>query len=861
MVKGLSSEEAAKRLKEHGKNELEEEGGTTALDILLRRFKNVLMWILIVAATISFFADKMLTFYFVLVIILIIVVTGFVEEWKAEKAMEALKKMAAPKTKVYRDGKIVEKETKNVVPGDVLKLETGDKIPADAELLEVTNLKVDESILTGESETVKKEEGDEIYSGTVVSHGRCEARVAATGMDTELGEIAEEVQGEERKSPLQKKVHRLGKRLGIIAVVLTTMLFLVGLAEGEPIVEILMVTLALAVATVPEALPLTLTLTLSLGMKDMADKNAIVRKMLAVEGLGSTTIICTDKTGTLTENEMTVKKAYVDGKVLDVEGRGYEPEGSIKENGEVVHVDDSKALDWLIKTCALCNNAEMDFDGKVDIHGEPTEASLATLTEKTSYSYDKLRKKHPREEEVLFTSERKRMTTVNSMDDRDSRYAFMKGAPEVVLERCTHIIENGERKELTEERKEKILEKNDEFAAEALRVLGFSYRESMSEEIDKENVESDMTFVGLVGMMDPPREGVKEAVQMCEDAGIKVNMVTGDNKETARAIAKDIELTDEPKVVTGEEMDDMGDGELRDTIKNVHIFARTRPEDKLRIVEILQEHGEIVAMTGDGVNDAPAVKKADVGVGMGEKGTDVTKEASDMILQDDDFSTIVTAIKNGRRIYNNIEKFTTYLVSRNFTEIFIIALAIALLGFEFLPLIALQILFLNVIGQEFPALALGVDPPTKGIMRRSPRDPGQRLLHKRNLFFIASMALFMVAVGFLVFLQGNPTETLELSRTMVFATISVMIVVHSFNFRSLERSILEINLLKNKWILVAIATTTILVLLSIYVPFLQVIFEHVPLTLTQWSYAVGAALTTVVFIEVMKKLGKFIPKK
>ncbi len=858
MSKGLSSWEAKRKLEEHGKNELQEGQGKTVADLLVRRFKNVLIWILIVAVVLSFFADKMLTFYFVLVIILIIVVTGFIQEWKAEKAMKKLKEMAAPETQVYRDGELKKVETKRIVPGDTINLKVGDKVPADAEILEVTNLKVDESILTGESATVEKEKGDEIYSGTVISHGRCEARVAATGMDTELGEIAEEVQEEERESPLQKKVHGLGKRLGVIAVVLTSMLFLVGLAEGEPIVEILMVTLALAVATVPEALPLTLTLTLSLGMKDMAKRNAIVRKMLAVEGLGSTTIICTDKTGTLTKNEMTVKKVYVDGKVLDVEGIGYEPEGKIKHGEEEVAVDESMALDWLVKTGALCNNAEMDFDGEVDIHGEPTEASLATLTEKTSHSYDGLREKYPRKEEILFTSERKRMTTVNSVHGGDSNYAFMKGAPEVVVERCSHIVEDGDRKELTEEKRKEVLQKNEEFAGEALRVLALAYREELPGEIDQDGVESDMTFLGLVGMLDPPREGVKEAVRMCEEAGIQVNMVTGDNKETARAIAEEIDLTDDPKVVTGEELEEMGDGELRETIKEVDIFARTRPKDKLRIVEVLQEHGEIVAMTGDGVNDAPAVKKADVGVGMGEKGTDVTREASDIVLQDDNFSTIVSAIKNGRRIYNNIEKFTTYLVSRNFTEIFIIALAIALLGFEFLPLIALQILFLNVIGQEFPALALGVDPPTKGIMKRSPRDPNQRLLDKRNLFFIVSMALFMVAVGFLVFLQGNPTQNLELARTMVFATISVMIVVHSFNFRSLERSILEVNLLKNKWILVAIATTTVLVLLSIYVPLLQMIFEHVPLKLAHWSYAIGAALTTVVFIEVMKKVGKFV---
>ncbi len=860
MTKGLSSEEASKKLEEHRPNELRKEGGTTALDILLRRFKNVLMWILIVAATISFFADKMLTFYFVLVIILIIVVTGFVEEWKAEKAMEKLKEMASPETKVYRDGKIVEIETKNVVPGDVLKLETGDKIPADAELLEVTNLKVDESILTGESATVEKKAGDKIYSGTVISHGRCEAIVTATGMDTDLGEIAEEVQGEERESPLQRKVQILGKRLGIIAVILTFLIFLVGFFQGAPPVEILMVTLALSVAAVPEALPLTMTLTLSLGVKNMAERNAIVRKMLAVEGLGSTTIICTDKTGTLTKNEMTVKKVYVDGKVLEVEGRGYEPEGKIKHMEKEVDVNENTALDWLVKTGALCNNAEVDFDNSVDIHGEPTEASLATLAEKSGLSYNGLRDKHPRKKEILFTSKRKMMTTVNEMED-GNLYAFMKGAPEVVLERCSHIFEEGKEEELTDKRKEELLQRNNEFAGDALRVLGFAYRRGISDGTDDDSIEREMVFVGFVGMLDPPREGVKEAVRICEEAGIEVNMVTGDNKETARAIAEEINLTENPRVITAKEMDDMDNDELRETIKNVHIFARTRPEDKLRIVEILQEHGEIVAMTGDGVNDAPAVKKADVGIGMGEKGTDVTKEASDIILKDDNFSTIVAAIKNGRRIYNNIEKFTTYLVSMNFTQIFLIAMAIIFLGFELLPLIALQILFLNVIEEEFPALALGVDPTTSGIMKNSPRDPKQRFLHKRNLFLIVSMGLFVGLMCFMVFLRSSPTETLDSARTMVFTTFALMVVMVSFNYRSLEKSIFEIDLLRNRWMLVAATTAVLLVLVAVYLPTLQGVFGHIPPELHQWIYAIGGGVSTVFFFELMKKISKCISKE
>ncbi len=860
MVKGLSSEEAAKRIKKYGQNKLEEGKGTTVTDVLLRQFSSVLLWILVMAASASIFAGKMITFYFIIIIILIIVITGFLEEWKAEKAMEALKEMASPKTKVYRNGKIEEIETKNVVPGDIIKLDVGDKIPADAKIQEITNLKVDEAAITGESVPVEKKKGEKIYSGTVVSHGRCEAVVTSTGMRTELGEIAEEIQGDERESPLQKRIDKLGKRLAFLAINITFLIFLIGIYQGAPPIEILMVALALAVATVPEALPLTLTLTLSLGMKDMADRNAIVRKMLAVESLGSTTIICTDKTGTLTKNEMTVKKVYVDGKTLEVGGRGYKPEGKIKFEGEEVYIGESKALDLLVKTAALCNNASLNFEeGSVDLQGDPTEASLITLTDKTHYNYKELREHNPRKEEVLFTPKRKRMTTVNQVGEKNM--AFMKGAPEVVIEKCSHVIENGKRMKMTDERKQSLLDRSHGFAGEALRILAFAYRKKVPEKTEKEEIESCMTFVGLVGMMDPPREGVKEAVELCKEAGIRIKMVTGDNKETAKAIAEKIKLEENPGVLTSNDMKEYDKNELREKIKEVSVFARTHPEDKLRIVEVLQDHGEVVAMTGDGVNDAPAVKKADVGIGMGKKGTDVTKESSDIILEDDNFETIVGAIKDGRRIYNNIEKFTTYLISRNFTEIFLIALAIALLGFEFLPLIALQILFLNVIGEEFPALALGMDPPITGIMERSPRDPDQNILHKRNLFFIASMALFMVAVGFLVFLQGNPTETLELARTMVFASISVMIIIHSFNFRSLDKSIFRINPLKNKWIIVAMGVTSVLVILTIYFEPVASIFEHNPLSVKQWSYAIAAGLTSAAFIEVMKRAGKFIPKE
>ena len=858
MQKGLSTGKAEEKLEEYGYNELKDNNKTTPLQIFLRRFQNVLLWILIFAATVSLIADKLVTFYFIAGIVGIIIVTGFVQEWKAEKAMEALEEMSAPETKVYRDGKITEKKTKFIVPGDIIKLEVGDKVPADAEVVEQTNLKIDESVLTGENLPVEKYCGDKVFSGTVISHGRCEARVTETGMDTELGGIADEVQGQERDSPLQKRIHDLGRRLGVIAVALTTIIFIVGMFQGAPTIEILMVTLALAVATVPEALPLTLTLTLSVGVKSMAHKNAIVKKMLAVEGLGSTTVICTDKTGTLTKNEMTVEKIFVNEHELNVKGRGYRPVGSIKEGKEEVKTSENTGLDWLVKISALCNNADLNFeDGNISLYGDPTEAALVSLAEKTDYSYENLREDNERVEEILFTPERKKMTTLNKVNGET--YALMKGAPEKVVNNSKYIHTEEGVKELTDEKKEDILEKNNEFAGQALRVLGFAYKK-VGEDYNKEEVEEDMVFVGLAGMMDPPRESVKHAVQECKAAGIKVKMITGDNKETARAIAKQINLTDNPQVLTQDDLGKLTDEEAERKINEVDVFARTHPENKLHIVETLQDEGEVVAMTGDGVNDAPAVKKADVGIGMGEKGTDVTKEASDIILEDDNFETIVDAVRNGRTIYNNIEKFTTYLISRNFTEILLIALVIGVLGFEYLPLIALQILFLNVIGEEAPSLALGVDPPIKGIMQQNPRDPEQSLLNKRNMFYIISMALFMVALAFGVFMLESPLENLETARTMVFATVSAMIIVHSFNFRSLDRSVFKIDPFNNKWIIAAIILTTGLVLSAVYMPWLSATMEHVPLTMMQWAYAVGAAVITGGFIEVLKVFGKKIPK-
>ena len=653
MAEGLSLGEAERRLEKYGPNSMEEGDATTVVDIFLRQFSNVLVWILIIATAISFAAGELLEFYFILAIIGIIVLMGFVQEMKAEQAMEKLESMSEPTADVIREGEVIEVDKSEVVPGDVLKLEMGDSIPADAEVLKSVDISIDESIITGESEAVLKEKGDTLYSGTTVVHGRGEARVTATGMDTELGKIAGSIQEKEEKTPLQRKVKNLGKNLGILALLTSFGLLLLGLTTGAPFAEILLVTLALAVASIPEGLPLTMTLTLAIGTRDLAKKNAIVRKLVAVEGLGSTTVICTDKTGTLTRNEMSVEKIYtVDGE-FDSTIRGYSPDGEVMKDGEEIVLGEHGVLYETVKAGVLCNNASLVHNDKYKIHGSPTEGALITLGHTLGIRKEECEAKHPRLEENIFTSKRKRMSVVIREPEWRGKVAYMKGAPEVVLERCNRVLtEEGER-ELDDGLRNQLMEKNEEYTNDALRVLALAYRSDF-ESHDADYIESDMVFLGFVAMRDPPRQGVRETLESCRDAGIGVKMVTGDNPTTARAIAERIGLTENPDVLTGADMKELEGEELAERIRDTDIFARTMPEDKYTIVDSLQKDGEAVAMTGDGVNDAPAVKKADIGVGMGMKGTDVTKEASDIVLQDDRFETLVTAIKEGRRIFDNI---------------------------------------------------------------------------------------------------------------------------------------------------------------------------------------------------------------
>lgn len=870
---GLTEDEANSRFDEHGPNELKERKKVTPLKILLRQFANFIVWVLVAAAIISMVIGEIINFWAILAIILFVVILGFIQEYKAEKAMESLKKMVRPTSKLMRDGKIDEIPTRNIVPGDVLVLESGDRIPADGKIFSSASLKADEAALTGESTSVEKQAEDMVFAGTEIVHGKCKALVTKTGMDTKLGDIAGMIQEEEEKTPLQRNISSLAKNLALLALFASVLTVILGFFSEAPMAEMLIIALALAVASVPEGLPLTLTITLAMGMRRMAERKAIVRKMLGVETLGSTTIICSDKTGTLTKNEMTVERIITNDRSVNVSGAGYDVTGDFSVEDEQIQVQGNKRLETILKAAILCNNATLNKQkDETQLLGDPTELSLLIAGAKADLWKSELEEEYERIDEITFTSDRKMMTTVHQKNDK--KIAFSKGAPEVILDKCKHIYKNGKVYELDEDGRSSILDKNHDLARSAYRVLGLASK-NLSQSSD---VEEEMTFLGLVAMIDPPREEVKEAIATCKKAGIKVAMITGDNQETAKAIGKKIGLFDEDKesintddeklrkvvedrAITGSELENLSDSELDFLVEKINIYARIKPEQKLRIVKALKNKNNVVAMTGDGVNDAPALKQADIGVAMGIKGTDVAKQSSTMILQDDNFATIVEAVKHGRTIYENIEKFTVYLISRNFTEVILILLGIILLGFEFLPLLALQILFINMFDEIMPSIGLGLDPVREEVMDRGPRDPRETIMKPRNLTLIISVALVNSLAAFLVFLYSNPVENIEFARTMTFATISSMIFFTPFGFRSLEKSVFRLGFLDNKLLVLGVSVTFALTLIAIYIPFINTVFELTPLGLTDWIIPMGVAFGLLLIIEGLKKMVNMVVRE
>jgi Ca2+-transporting ATPase len=858
---GLKSEEAIKRLNNLGPNILAKAKNISWFSLFLNQFKNVLVLILLFASVLSGFLGHVTEAIAIAVIVLFAVILGFVQEFRAEKAMEALSKMASPTARVIRDGQEMEIPATDVVLGDVLVIITGDKIPADARLIESVNLKVDEASLTGESLSSEKHDkiingketslGDRknmVYAGTSATYGRARAVVTGTGNDTEFGKIAGMLQGvESGETPLQKNLDKVGKNLAIVALVIISIIVGIGLVRGQPFLELFIFGIALAVAVVPEALPAVVTISLAIGVQRMVKRNALVRRLPAVETLGSTTVICTDKTGTLTKDEMTVRKVFLPGssQVFEVSGSGYEPTGNFTLKGEMYNP--SETLLNFLKAGVLCSDATLvEAGGSWDIKGDPTEGALVVLAQKCKINKEILDEEFPRVAEIPFSSETKRMTTIHKSKEQ-KEVAYSKGAVEVILSSCTQFVSENGVKNLTPEIRNKILSEAYAFAKEALRVIGIAFKP----DTNLENAEKEMVFLGFVGMIDPPRLEAKEAIEKCKSAGIRVLMITGDHPITAEAIARELGILHEgKKVLTGIEIDKISDQDFAKELEHVDVCARVTPAHKLRIVKALQEKGEVVAMTGDGVNDAPALKKADIGIAMGITGTDVSKEAAAMTLIDDNFASIVAAIEEGRIIFSNIKKYLMYLLSSNIGEIGLMVVS-TMLGLP-LPLTAVQILYVNLATDGLPALALAVDPPENDIMKHQPRKTGAHIFSRSVVLLMLAGGIWSTCANVFLFMWArNSGRTTAETMTMVFVSLVLIQFIKSYNFRSDHKSVFH-RLFANKWLNRAVLWELFLLLLVIYVPFLHKPFGTYALPIKDWAVILLVAFSVAPVLEFTK---------
>ncbi len=881
---GLHGGEVTQRREQYGPNELVERGLKSPWQILLEQFRETMVIVLIVAALISAVIGDVKDMIAILAIVILNAVLGFVQEYRAEQAMAALKKMSAPVVKVRRDGHVVEIKSVELVPGDIILLEVGDAIPADGRLINATNLKVQEASLTGESIPVEKATdpipgGEEVplgdrknmvYLGTAVTYGRGSAVVVDTGMSTELGKIADMIQTvESEQTPLQRRMAQLGKTLAVAAIGIVAVVFVLGLLRGEDLAEMFLTAVAMAVAAVPEGLPAVVTISLALGAQRMLRRNALIRKLPAVETLGSVTVICSDKTGTLTENRMTVT-------VLDVLGETEKLETLMEGGFPIIDAEVSKdvappvrSLGLMVKAAALCNDAileaDMDRDGDMRVIGDPTEGALVAAAAKLGLWKEELDQRWPRVAEAPFTSERKRMTTIHRVnipvDDptdapwRDSPYvAFCKGSVDGLLEISERVWSGDEAVKLEADLCKRIQNANDELALDGQRVLGVAFRplDELPEngQIDEALLEREMTFIGLVAMLDPPRPEVNQAVQEAREAGIRPLMITGDHPLTARRIAQDLGIIDEGgEVLTGQDLSKMGLDGLEEVVGHVSVFARVAPEHKLRIVEALQKQGQIVAMTGDGVNDAPALRRSDIGVAMGITGTDVSKEASDMIILDDNFATIVNAVKEGRNIYDNVRKFIKYTMTSNAGEIYVMLFA-PFLGMP-LPLTALQILWINLVTDGLPGLALAVEQPERNIMKRPPFPPDESIFARgmgTHIIWVGLlMGLLSLGVGYWGWSMALPAW-----QTILFTTLTISQMAHASVIRSSRDSILTIGLFSNLFMVAAVSLTFVLQMLVVYWPPFQNIFGTQALRPWELGLALGMSLVVFVAVEIEK---------
>jgi len=859
---GLSQEEAKTLLQKFGPNEIKETNKTTPLKILFRQVKkNFVVYLLVFAIIISFFIGKQITAYAISAVVIMVVFVGFFQEYRAEKAVASLKTMLMPVSIVRRGGKEVEIPSTQLVPGDIVILGNGERVPADCEILEQKELRVDESVLTGESKDIPKkiskssDEG-QIFMGTFIVNGRCVAKVLHTGMNTRFGKIANLISTAEKDLPLEKKVNHIAKYMVVVAI---TVSFLTGLfmliqadsINSETLTGILILIIALSVSAFPEGFPVVLIATLANGAAKMAKQNAIVNRMSIIETLGETTVICSDKTGTLTKGEMTVKKIFTSQKEFEVSGSGYEGKGDFLYRGnKMVNVESEKALSLLLKAAVVCNDAKIErtgIDMEYRVLGTPTEGALLILAAKKEIFREEL--PGERIEEIPFSSDRKMMSVLYK--EKDKNFCFAKGAPEVILQKCTSLIKDKKLEKLSNQEKNKLLEINKKANEKAFRTIAIAYKELPNKATTYK--EDEFIFLGLVAMEDPPREEAAEAIEISQRAGVKVKMTTGDNRETALSISKQIGL--EGAVLLGSDIDQLTDEELKEKISEVVIFARVRPEHKLRIVKALKSSGEIVTMTGDGVNDAPALKEAHIGVAMGKNGTDVSRSVADLTLKDDNFATIVLAIKEGRAIFNNIRKFVSYQLSCNLSELAILFLGVLLsplLGWEIPLLLALHILFMNLITDNLPAITLGFNPASKDIMKEKPRKNAQilsRKLFALVLFNGGLMAFLTLATYFFSFnILGKDVQT---SRTIALVTLILLEISSAFNFRSFRYLVLTRSPFVNKYLVYASAGSLVATLVILYTS-VRDVFETVPLSLIEWGLPLYASGLIIVIYDLLK---------